>query len=74
MLIDIVGVEQRRGLEGGQQILGDGFDERLGMAVLGEALKQRDGGLLPFREEFFGFGGEGGELGVGEYGRSHPAG
>jgi hypothetical protein len=39
VLIDIVGVEQRRGLEGGQQVLGDGFDERLGVAVLGEALE-----------------------------------
>jgi hypothetical protein len=36
VLIDIVGVEQRRGLEGGEQVLGDGLDERLGMTVLGE--------------------------------------
>ena len=45
VLIDVVGVEQRRGLEGGEQVLGDGFDERLGMAVLGEALEQRRAGL-----------------------------
>ena len=35
VLIDIVGIQQRRGLEGGQQVLGDGFDERLRVAVLG---------------------------------------
>ena len=51
VLIDIVGIEQRRGLEGGEQVLGDGFDERLGMAVLGEALEQRGVGRLPLREE-----------------------
>ena len=68
MLIDIVGIEQRRGLEGGEQVLCDGLDERLGMAVLDEALEQRNRGLLPFREEFFRFGGEGSELGVGEDG------
>ena len=41
VLIDVVGVEQRRGLEGGEQVLGDGLDERLGMAVLGEAFEAR---------------------------------
>jgi hypothetical protein len=51
VLIDVIGVEQRRGLEGGEQILGDGFDERLGMAVLGEALEQRRAGLFPVSEE-----------------------
>ncbi len=71
VLIDIVGVEQRRGLEGGEQVFGDGFDERLGMAVLGEALEQRDGGGLPFREELPGLGGEGGELRVAEDGGLH---
>ena len=45
VLIDVVGVEQRRGLEGGEQVLGDGFDQRLGMAVLGEALEARGVGL-----------------------------
>ena len=45
VLIDVVGVEQRRGLEGGEQVLGDGFDERLGMAVLGEAFEPRGVGL-----------------------------
>ena len=51
VLIDVVGIEQRRGLEGGEQVLGDGFDERLGMAVLGEAFEQRRVGLLPLGEE-----------------------
>jgi hypothetical protein len=32
VLIDDVGVKQRCGLEGGQQLFGDTFDERLGMA------------------------------------------
>ena len=45
VLIHVVGVEQRRGLEGGEQVLGDGFDERLGMAVLGEAFEPRGVGL-----------------------------
>ena len=68
VLIDVVGIEQRRGLKGGEQVLGDACDERLGMAVLGEALEQRDGGRLPFREELLCLGREGGELGVGEDG------
>ena len=51
VLIDVVGIEQRRGLEGGEQILGDGLDQRLGMAVLGEAREAAGRGLLPFREE-----------------------
>ena len=68
VLIDVVGIEERRGLEGGEQVLGDTFDERLGMAVLSEALEQRDGGGLPLREELLCLGREGGELGVGEDG------
>ena len=51
VLIHVVGIEQRRCSEGGEQILGDGFDERLGMAVLGEVLEQRGAGLLPLGEE-----------------------
>ena len=68
VLIDVVGIEQRRGLEGGEQILGDGFDERLGMAVLGEAFEQRRVGLLPLGEELGRGVVEGGELGVAEDG------
>ena len=68
MLIDIVSVEQWCGLEGGKQVLGDGLDERLGMTILGESLKQRDGGLLPFREKLPGLGRKGGELRVGKDG------
>ena len=49
MLIDVVGVEQRRGLEGGEQVLGDGFDERLGMAVLVEAFEHAADGRPPLR-------------------------
>ena len=71
VLIDIVGVEQGRGLEGGEQVFCDGSDERLGMAVFGEALEQRDGGLLPLGEELFGLGVEGGELGMAEDGGLH---
>ena len=41
------------------------------MAVLGQALEQRNGGRLPFREELLRFGGEGGELGVAEDGGLH---
>ena len=37
VLVDVVGIEQRRWPEGGEQVLGDGFDQRLGVAVLGEA-------------------------------------
>ena len=66
VLIDIVGIEERRGLKGGEQVLGDAGDERLGVAVLGEALELRDGGGLPLGEELPGLGGEGGELRVGE--------
>jgi hypothetical protein len=51
VLIHVVGIEQRRSPEGGEQILGDGFDERLGMPVLGEAFEARDVGLLPLGEE-----------------------
>ena len=47
VLIDVVGIEKRRGLECGEQILGDGFDERLGMAVFGESLELRGVGFLP---------------------------
>ena len=68
VLIDVVGVQQRRGLEGGEQVPGDACDERLGMAVLGETLELRDGGGLPFREELLCLRREGGELGVGEDG------
>src|ERR1035441_3578568 len=41
VLINVVGIDKRRGLEGGEQILGDSFDERLGMAGFGEALEVR---------------------------------
>ena len=68
VLIDVVGIEERGGLEGGEEVFGDVGDERLGVAVLGEAFEQGDGGGLPLGEEFPGFGGEGGELGVGEDG------
>ena len=51
VLIDVVGIEQRRGLEGGEQVLGDGLDQRLGMAVLAEALEARRAGLAPLGEE-----------------------
>ena len=71
MLIDVVGIEQRRGLEGGEQILGDGFDERLGMAVLGEAFEQRGVGLLPLGEELGRGFVERGELGMAEDGGLH---
>ena len=71
VLIDVVGIEQRRGLERGEQILGDGFDQRLGMAVLGEALEARGVGLPPLREELGRGIVEGGELGVAEDGGLH---
>ena len=71
VLIDVVGVEQRGGLESGEQILGDGFDERLGMAVLGEAFEQRRARLLPLGEEPSGGFVERGELGVAEDGELH---
>ena len=71
MLIDVVGIEQRRGLEGGEQILGDGFDERLGMAVFGEALELRSAGFLPLGEELRRGIMEGGELRVAEDGGLH---
>ena len=45
VLIDVVGIEQRRGSKGGEQILGDGLDQRLGMTVLGEAFER---GVLAF--------------------------
>jgi hypothetical protein len=38
VLIDVVGVEQRRLAEGGEQVLGDALDQCLGVAVLAEAL------------------------------------
>ena len=64
-----MGIEERRGLEGGEQVLGEACNERLGMTVLGEALELRDGGRLPFREELLCLRCEGGELGVGEIAR-----
>ncbi|HET9281729.1 MAG TPA: hypothetical protein VFR24_07180 [Candidatus Angelobacter sp.] len=39
MLIDIVGIEERRGLKRGKQILGDAFNELLGMTVFGKAFE-----------------------------------
>ncbi len=51
VLIHVIGIEQGRSPEGGEHVLGDGFDEGLGMAVLREALEARDVGLLPLPEE-----------------------
>ena len=55
VLVDVVGIEQRRLAEGGEQILGDGLDQRLGVAVLvegGEALRR---GLAPSAKCFVAF-------------------
>ena len=41
VLVDVVGVEQRRVAEGGEQVLGDGLDQRLGVAVLAEGRELR---------------------------------
>jgi hypothetical protein len=51
VLVDVVGIEQRRLAERGQQVLGDGLDERLGVAVLAEAGEVRRGGLAPAGED-----------------------
>ena len=71
VLIDIVGIEQWRGPEGGEQILGDGFDERLRVASLGEAFEQWGVGLLPLGEKLGHGVDEGSELGMAEYGGLH---
>ena len=42
VLIHIVGVEQRGGLEGFQQALGQRFDQRLGLAAHGDAFENRE--------------------------------
>jgi hypothetical protein len=69
VLVDVVGVEQRRGLEGGEQVFGDGLDERLGWPSLAKPFSS--GVLAVFHlvekrwwPELI----EGGELGVGEDG------
>ena len=71
VLIDVVGVEQRGGLEGGEQVLGDGFDEWFRVAVVGESLEARGAGLLPFGEEPGGGFVERGELGMAKDGGLH---
>ena len=68
VLVDVVGVEQRGVLEAGEQRLGDGLDQGLGVAVLGKAAQVRGVGGLPLREQLGGGGVEGGELGVAEDG------
>src|SRR5688572_26958678 len=51
VLIDVVGIEQRRGPEGAEQILGDGFDERLRAASLGQVFEKWGAGLPPLAED-----------------------
>ena len=51
VLVHVVGVEQRGLLEGGQQVLGERFDERLGLVALGDAVQARGVGRLPLREQ-----------------------
>ncbi len=68
MLVDVVGIEQRRLAERGEQILGDGLDQRLGVAVLAEAGEARRRGLAPVVEALRRLLLEGGELGVAEDG------
>ena len=71
MLVDVVGIEQRSRLEGGQQILGERLDQLLGVAVLGEAFERWRDGVLPVREERVRRVLEGGELGMAEDGGLH---
>ena len=51
VLVDVVGVEQRGLLEGGEQVLGDRLDERLGVVALLQGLEPRPVRLLPRGEE-----------------------
>jgi hypothetical protein len=39
VLIDVVGVEERRPAKGREQVLGDSFDQRFGMAAFAKAAK-----------------------------------
>ena len=71
MLVDVVGVEQRRRLEGGEQVLGDRLDQRLGMAVLVEGREPRCAALRHFVEQLRRRLLKGGELGVAEDGGLH---
>ena len=68
VLIDVVGVEQRGLLEGGEQVLGERLDQRLGLVALGDAFEARRVGRLPLREQLGDGCVEGGELGVAEDG------
>jgi hypothetical protein len=68
VLIDVVGVEPRSFLEGGEQVFGDGLDEGLGAAILGDALDLGSDGFFPAREELGGGLVEGSELRVGKDG------
>jgi hypothetical protein len=64
MLINVVGVEQRRFAEGGEQGLGDSLDQRLGVAVLAERREQFGRALAPAGEALCYRLVEGGEFGV----------
>ena len=66
MLIDIVGVEQRRGPEGLQQTFGQGFDQRLGVVIALDAGQSGAVGFPPSREPFAHLIVERGKLGMAE--------
>ncbi len=69
VLVNVVGVEQRRALEGGEQILGDCVDEHLRVSAFVEAFQSRRVDLAPLGEELRHVGVEGGKLGMAEDGR-----
>ena len=69
MLVNVVGVKQLGGFEGGEQCLGDGFNQRLRVAALAKAGEAACGGAAPSDKEFCGSLVEGCELGMAEDGR-----
>ena len=68
MLVNVVGIEKRRMTERGQQILGDGLDQSLGVAVLVETGEGRRCGFPPVSEALGRFLLEGREFGMAEDG------
>jgi hypothetical protein len=69
VLIDVVGVDERRGPEHGEQALGQCFDEGLRMAVLREPLHEWHLGRFPAREDARRLIVERGEFGMAKDGR-----